>query len=443
MRTLIEQADAVRTGLVSPLELVHDALEAIERVEDATNAFTTVFPDRAVDRARSLAGADRSQPLFGVPVAVKDLYDVAALPTTGCCAAYHDRIAQTDSAVVERLRAAGAIIVAKTNMHELAFGPTTQISSFGPVRNPWDLTRIPGGSSGGSGVAVATRAVMMAMGSDTGGSIRIPAAACGTTGLKPTHGAVSLRGAMPMTASFDTGGPLAVSAEDCIAVHRIIAGFDIDYPFSRAGAQIAVKPVGELRVGVLRNWIAEATDEVQDATLEVSRVFAKLGAEVVEIDGLVPTGMRGELGAVLMGEFADHYRDLWDNEVIGQNIKGLLEAGRNFSAADYARGREHALRTYMSFMRDFENFDLLLSPTLPITAPPAEGSDPLRDAIPLTLFTMPVNAAGLPAIAFPSNSDGLPMSAQLIGPPWSEELLAATAGAFQRETEHHLRVAPS
>ena len=443
MRTLTEQIEAVREGRVTPTALVEEALEAIERVEDHTNAFTTVLPDDAMERARALEKEGPEGPLHGVPVAVKDLYDITGVVTSGCCAAYLDRVATQDSAVVASLRRAGAIIVAKTNMHELAFGPTSQLSCYGPVRNPWDTSLIPGGSSGGSGVAVATGVVGMAMGSDTGGSIRIPAALCGTTGLKPTHGAVSLRGAMPMTASFDTGGPLAVSAEDCITVFRVIAGFDVDYPYSRQGAQVGVKPVGELRIGVLRNWVAEADEAVAEATLAAAQVFADLGATVVELDGLVPTGMRAELGAVLMGEFADHYRDLWDNPFVGANIHALLEGGRSFQAIDYARGRELALRSHMTFMRAFEDLDLLFSPTEPITAPPAADSDPIRDAVMLTLFTMPVNAAGLPAVAFPVVSEGLPISGQLIGPPWSEELLCATAGAFQRETEHHLRVAPT
>jgi Asp-tRNA(Asn)/Glu-tRNA(Gln) amidotransferase A subunit family amidase len=282
----------------------------------------------------------------------------------------------------------------------------------------------------------------MAMGSDTGGSIRIPASLCGITGLKPTHGAVSLRGAMPMTASFDTGGPLAVSAEDCITVHRIIAGFDTDYPYSRQGAQLPTKPLNELKVGVLTNWISEASAEVQEATRESAKVFESLGAQLTEIEGLVPTGMRAELGAVLMSEFADHYRDIWENPLVGQNTHAMLEGGRSFQAIDYARGRELALRSHMTFMKAFEDFDLMLSPAQPATAPPAADSDPLRDAVSLTLFTMPVNAAGLPAVVFPANSEGLPLSVQLIGPPWSEELLAATASAFQRETEHHLRAAP-
>jgi aspartyl-tRNA(Asn)/glutamyl-tRNA(Gln) amidotransferase subunit A len=442
MHTLTEQAAAVRAWNVSPLELVQASLESIERTQPETNAWTHVFADEALARAKELQDAEAIGPLHGVPIAVKDLYDIAGVVTSGCCAAYLERTATDDSPVVAKLKAAGAIIVGKTNMHELAFGPTSQLSCYGPVRNPWDTTKIPGGSSGGSGAAVASRTVLMGMGSDTGGSIRIPASLCGTSGLKPTHGAVSLRGAMPMTASFDTGGPLAVSAEDCITVHRVIAGFDTDYPYSRQGTQVAIKPLKQLRIGVLANWLSEATDDVQKAIAGSIDVFKGLGATLIETEGLVPTGMRGELGAVLMSEFADHYRDLWDNPLVGQNTHAMMDGGRSFQAIDYARGRELALRTHMTFMKGFEDFDLLLSPAQPDTAPPRDNSDPLRDAVTLTLFTMPVNAAGLPAVVFPVNSDGLPMSAQLIGPPWSEELLCATAAAYQSETAHHLRAAP-
>lgn len=429
---------------MSPVELVQAALDSIERTQPQTNAFTQVFADDALRRAKELADAEPAGPLNGVPIAVKDLYDVAGAVTSGGCAAYLERTASEDSPVVASLRAAGAIIVGKTNQHELAFGPTSQLSCYGPVRNPWDTTKIPGGSSGGSGAAVASRTVAMAMGSDTGGSIRIPAVLCGTTGLKPTHGAVSLRGALPMTASMDTGGPLAASADDCIAVHRVIAGIDFDYPFSRSGDQVTVKPVSEVRIGILRNWVSQADDEIRDAVLEASRVLNGLGATIVEMDGLVPTGMRGELAAVMMGEFADHFRDIWENPLVSPDIHSLLEMGRSFLAADYARGKELALRTHMAFMRDLEQVDLLMSPGIPHTAPPIEGSDAMRDAVTLTLFTIPVNAGGLPAVVFPvaHSADGLPIGAQLIGPPWSEELLCATASAYQRETEHHLRAAP-
>jgi aspartyl-tRNA(Asn)/glutamyl-tRNA(Gln) amidotransferase subunit A len=377
-------------------------------------------------------------------VAVKDLYDVAGTPTSGCCAAYLDRVAYTDSAVVAKLREAGAVIVAKTNMHELAFGATSQVSCYGGVRNPWDTKRIPAGSSGGSGAAVAAGAVAMAMGSDTGGSIRLPSSMCGVTGLKPTHGAVSLRGALPMTASFDTGGPLAVSAEDCLLVHRVIVGFDPEYVYSTHGTPLPRKDPADIRIGVLRNWFSHADPSVQKAVERAAEVLASLGCALVDIEGLDPLGMRNAVAPVLTGEFAHHFRDLWDDERVSEPIRMLMDIGRQVTAVDYANGREAALRVRMEMLGNLEGLDALLAPGAPYPAPLIDEVDNLTEAVRSTVYTLPVNAAGLPSIAFPVGfSEDLPVGAQLIGAPWSEELLCSLAVAFQQATDWHLRTPPA
>jgi aspartyl-tRNA(Asn)/glutamyl-tRNA(Gln) amidotransferase subunit A len=444
VRTLTEQVAAVAERRVSPTELVEAALHAVEAVEDRTNAFTTVLPDDAMERAKALEAGGLTGPLHGVPIAVKDLFDVTGVVTSGACAAYLDRVATRDSAVVERLRAAGAIVVAKTNMHELAFGTTSQVSCYGPVRNPWDTTRIPAGSSGGSGAAVAAGAVLMAMGSDTGGSIRLPSSMCGVTGLKPTHGAVSLRGALPMTASFDTAGPLAVSAEDCLLVFRAIAGFDVDYLYARNGTQLPIKPIDQVRIALPLRWLDTTHVATREGVLEAAKVLEGLGCSVTEIEGFDPIGRRDDLSPVLVGEFAHHFRDLWDDGRVSEPIAALMAAGRNIEAVDYARGREASLDVKMRFVRDMAEVDALLVPSAPYPAPRAAEVDNLLDAIKSTVCTLPVNAAGLPSVAFPVgfSDEGLPVGAQLIGAEWSEELLCSVVGAFQRETDHHLRRAP-
>jgi aspartyl-tRNA(Asn)/glutamyl-tRNA(Gln) amidotransferase subunit A len=441
VRTLSEQAAAVSSREVSPVELVERCLADIEAVEIATNAFTSVLPDEAMDRAKLLADSAPLGPLHGVPVAVKDLYDIAGVPTTGCCAAYLDRVPGTDSPVVARLREAGAIVVAKTNMHELAFGATTQVSCFGGVRNPWDRARIPAGSSGGSGAAVAAGAVAMAMGSDTGGSIRLPSAMCGVTGLKPTHGAVSLRGALPMTASFDTAGPLAVSARDCALVHEIICGFDPDYVYSDAGQPPAVKAPAHTRVALLRNWFGHAEAEVIESVEAAARELERLGYTVVEKDGPEPVGTRNEVAAVLTGEFAHHFPDLWDDPRVSDPIRALMDVGRQMTAENYVAGREAAQRVRQTFMKLFDGVDALLSPCAPYPAPLIDEVDNLTEAVRSTIFTLPVNAAGLPAVAFPVgfSAGGLPLGAQLIGPAWSELALCTVVEAFQAESDWHLR----
>jgi aspartyl-tRNA(Asn)/glutamyl-tRNA(Gln) amidotransferase subunit A len=438
VKTLTEQATAVAAGEVSPLELVEQSLRLIEQTQSMLNAFTFIRDAEAVAEAKELDGTKPAGPLHGVPIAVKDLYDVAGLPTTGCCAAYLDRTATSDSPVVEKLRRAGAIVVGKTNMHELAFGATTQVSCFGGTRNPWDTTRIPAGSSGGSGAAVAAGIVAMAMGSDTGGSIRLPSSMCGVTGLKPTHGAVSLRGALPMTASYDTGGPLAVSAEDCSLVHQIISGFDSDYTYSTTGRQL---PATANRVLLLRKWIDRAEPDVAARVDDAAAVLRDVGFEISESTGPDPTTIRDVVAPLLTGEFAHHFRDLWGDERVSQPIRMLMEVGRQVTAPDYVAGREASLRLRTAFLELFENTDALLVPGAPYPAPRIDEVDNLTEATRSTVFTLPVNAAGLPAVAFPVgfSDDGLPLGAQLIGPPWSELRLCSIADAYQRATDFHLR----
>lgn len=453
MRTLIEQADAARDGRVSPIELVRTTLEAIDRVDAELNAFTHVFPDAATDEAAHLAETEPLGPLHGVPVAVKELYDVAGSPTTGCCDAFHDRVAARDSAAVQALRDAGAIVVAKTNQHEIALGTTTQLSSFGPARNPWDPGRIPGGSSGGSGAAVAAGTLGMAMGSDTGGSIRIPAAFCGITGLKPTHGAVSLRGAMPLAPSMDTLGPLAVSAQDCALVHHVLTGFDPDDRYSREGQPVPVpEDASGVRIALPQRFLRSLHPEIAETVRTAAGTFENAGAVLDEVEGPDPEGTRDQLGPVLLAEAARHFRELLSREGVTPETLALLEVGAGLSASDYVASREAAL----DLRRDFEwvltSADVILAPATPFVAPPAhaedveigEGVRAPADASGATRFTLLVNAVGLPALTFPVgfSSDGLPIGAQLIGRDWSEQALCALGAAYQEATDWHLRQPP-
>jgi aspartyl-tRNA(Asn)/glutamyl-tRNA(Gln) amidotransferase subunit A len=449
VRTLIDQAAAIRSGKVSPVELVEDALAGIDRVQPALNAFTHVLADDALGRAKELQGAEPVGPLHGVPIAIKELYDVEGAPTTGCCAAYADRLAASDSAVVEKLRAAGAIVVAKTNQHELACGATTQVSSFGPAFNPWGASRIPGGSSGGSGAAVAAGVVTMAMGSDTGGSIRIPSSFCGVTGLKPTHGAVSLRGAMPMTPSFDTAGPLAVSAADCALVHSLISGPDPGYVWSASQDQREpVESLSGLRVGLLRSFMARLHTESKAGVERAARTLEQLGADVIEIDGLDPWESRQKAIPVLLAEVADCYRDLWSDDRVSPEIALYIQGGRSVTGPDYSRSREDALALRNEFLLAFERVDALIAPTTPFPAPRVDdtevavenGAIDVHLGGPATL-TLPVNVTGLPSVAFPVgfSANELPLGAQLIGPPWSELRLCSIVDAYQQETDWHLR----
>ncbi len=451
METLISTAAAVAERAVSPVELVEMALAAATQLQDSCNAFTQLMAEEARLRAAELADLDPIGPLHGVPIALKDLYDIAGYRTSGCCAAYLDRPpAAADSAVAARLRAAGAIFIAKTNQHELACGATSQVSCFGPVRNPHDPTRIPGGSSGGSAAAVAARVVTMAMGSDTGGSIREPAAMCGITGLKPTHGSVSLHGAMPMIPAFDSGGPLAVSADDCLLVHRLLEGYDDADPFSRVDPTPAAVPsLRGLRVGIPRRMYTRCHREVHEAVDEAAAVLAGLGVTLVEVEGPDP-----DEGAATWNtrwaDVADCYRDLWEDDRPSDYIKRLLEIGRSISGPDHAKGLAMHRVVRRDFERAFGAADVLLAPTSPYPAPRPDDEQVEVEGGTLDVLyggavrmTMLVNLAGLPALSVPVgySSDGLPMGAQVIGPEFSEGLICAVGSAYQRQTDWHLRAA--
>jgi Asp-tRNA(Asn)/Glu-tRNA(Gln) amidotransferase A subunit family amidase len=435
-------AHAVRAGEASPVEVAEEALRRAEAWQPVTNAFSQLHPDEALAEARKRAddlvrGGDPG-PLHGVPVAVKDLFDVAGWETTGCCAAYRGRVAVRDAHAVRRLRDAGAVVIGKTNQHELAAGATNMISACGPTRNPWDPSRITGGSSGGSGAAVAAGVVPIALGSDTGGSIRIPASLCGVAGLKTSHGRLSLEGVMPLAPSMDTVGPLAETVEDAVLAFAVLAGRD-----RAEGPSVQEVTVGELG----GDYVAYPHPEVLEAVAAAGAVFRDLGVRTVAALGAPFDPSVWEI--VAWAEFARHHGRLLERrEELHPRTAEYLVRGRGVTeekAAD-ARRRIAALRE--GFARALSAADVLLAPATPFTAPVA-GVDEVdvggrslsvrRGG--LSLLTRSVNLAGLPALAFPASvtADGLPVGMQLIGRPGEEETVLRIGRAFQEATDHHRR----
>jgi aspartyl-tRNA(Asn)/glutamyl-tRNA(Gln) amidotransferase subunit A len=413
---------------------VEAALAAIAQAQSRLNAFTAIRTEAARTEADWLDRRSERRPrglLHGLPVVIKDLFDVAGLATTGGCAAYRDRVASSDSAVMSALRAAGAVVVAKTNQHELGAGATGLVSCFGPVANPRNLAHITGGSSSGSAAAVADGVVALAIGSDTGGSIRIPASFCGITGLRPTPGRISLRGAQPMSPGYDTAGPMASTAHECAVAFAVLTGGPAPEPVSDAVTGIVI--------GLPRPFFELVHPDTRRAVEEAAATFESLGAHIEWLDGPdIDAEFRGF--PHVWADVAWHHRDVWDNGDVSDEVAALIDTGRRMTGLEYAQSREFAHSVRDQFDDALRNVDALLTPATPYPAPRADQNEvvvvggvlDVRRGAPSRL-TVPVNEAGLPAVAFPvgATDDGLPLGAQLIGRPYRDEQLLAIAAAYQ------------
>ncbi|MGH2711659.1 MAG: amidase, partial [Actinomycetota bacterium] len=426
-------ARAVAAREISPIEVAEEFLRKADAWQPVINAFSQLRPDETLAEARrladSLARGDDAGPLAGVPVAIKDLFDVEGWETTGCCAAFSGRVAQKDSVVVGRLRAAGAIVLGKTNQHELAAGATNVVSSCGPTRNPWDTERITGGSSGGSAAVVAAGITPLAIGSDTGGSIRIPASFCGCAGLKPSYASVPMDGAMPLSPSLDTGGPLAADVADLAAAFGVLSGRDVR-PESPAGRVAAVLHGAGART---------ARDDVLEAVDRAAALLADAGAGVARaqlegVDDALEVWDR-----VAWAEFAGAYPDLVESEDVHPRTRGILGFGvKAVGGLDAASARMREIRGV--FEELLRSSDALLLPATPSPAPRVgdrvvnvggAGLD-VRTGAP-SVLTRPISLTGLPALAIPVGfcEEGMPLGAQLVGREGQEGLLLGLGAAIQ------------
>ena len=445
---LAEAAADVREGRISPVELVEAALREAERWQPVTNAFSQLHPEEALaeaaDRADDVARGRPLGSLHGVPVAVKDLFDVAGWETTGCCAGYRGRVAGRDADAVAALRRAGAVIIGKTNQHELAAGGTNLVSACGPTGNPWDPARITGGSSGGSAAAVAARVVPLALGTDTGGSLRIPASLCGTVALKPTHGALSLRGVMALAPAMDTVGPMTATVVDAAVAFSVLG--------ARATA-VEERPVlGRVVVpdGV---FVAPVHGDVRAAAERAAEELAEAGAEVVRAPGEIRYDPEDweRLGWPALYEAHGHLLD--GPEPLGGPTRRFLEYGRDLPPEERVAAERRAGSLKEALLRLLGDADAILAPATPVAAPPAnEGRVRLEDGTVLkvirggvSLLTRPVNMAGFPALSVPAGftGEGLPVGIQLIGRAGGEEALLRLGVAYQRVTEHHVAAPPA
>jgi aspartyl-tRNA(Asn)/glutamyl-tRNA(Gln) amidotransferase subunit A len=449
-QSIDELAPRIRAGKISPVALTEACLDRVRTHDDKLKSFIHVAA-RALEQARraerDIAGGAWHGPLHGVPIGIKDNYLTADMPTTVGSTAPGLAFPMRDSAAAARLRAAGAVLIGKTRTHEFAWGNVTP-----PVRNPWDLTRVPSGSSGGSGAAVAARFCPAAMGSDTGGSIRMPAAACGIVGLKPTFGRVSRDGIVPHSWSLDHAGPLTRTVADAAHLLNVLAGYDAADPACQDQPvpdyiKALGRPVKGLRVGVCRNHFFERNqEEVERAVEQAIDSFAEQGAQVV--DFRIPNLQYG-LGAIFAIELASStaYHDVslrkGRTPHFQSDVRSLVEMGRFVTAADYLKAEQ--LRTVLieDFRRAFEKVDVIVGPTTPITAwksgewtVKVGGKDESVLAASWR-FTFPYNLTGLPAISVPCGFDreGLPIGLQIAARPFDEMTLLTAAHAYERAHE--------
>jgi aspartyl-tRNA(Asn)/glutamyl-tRNA(Gln) amidotransferase subunit A len=454
--TIAEAADLLARREIAAVELTEAHLRRIDAHDTHLNSFITVTSDHALTQARAadaeLTRGVRRGPLHGIPLALKDLYDTAGIRTTAGSTFFADRIPDTDARAVTLLYQAGAVLLGKLNMHEWALGVTNINPHYGPSRNPWDPSRITGGSSGGAAAALAAGLCMGALGSDTGGSIRIPSSLCGIVGLKPTFGRVSLQGVIPLSWNLDHAGPMARTVTDAALLLQAIAGYDPDDPVSVA------LPVDNLLAtldaGVTGWRIALATDahfgeadpEVISAVRRAATVFEELGARVEAVD-LSQGREAAQMNALMTtSDAAAFHRDrLRDHpHQFGADVLARMERGAQFTSTEYILARRFQSEWRRRLERLFEQFDLLLTPATPITAPVIEGLDAIEAARQLTRCTAPFNLAGLPALSVPCglSAAGLPIGLQIVAAPWNEARVLRAGRAFENATQWHRQTPP-
>jgi aspartyl-tRNA(Asn)/glutamyl-tRNA(Gln) amidotransferase subunit A len=452
--SLADVSARIRSRTLTPTQLVRACLRRIETYNGKLNAFITVTREQALAQARELDAEQSSGklrgPLHGIPIALKDNIDTARIRTTAASAVFDDRIPPEDAEVVKRLRAAGAIFIGKTNLHEFAMGGTSATSYYGPVRNPWALDRNPGGSSGGSAAAVAADMCYGALGTDTGGSIRTPASFCGIVGLKPTYGLVSIRGIVPLTLSLDHCGPMTRTVEDAAILLSALAGYDkldiASVEHVREDYLVGMKqPVGGMRLGIPRAPFFDLLDsDVAKAVEDAIGVLAKLTRSIRDVT--LPSTR--EIG--LPGETFAFHEELYAKNAGRYMIptRNALKNGGNAKAADYVRGRQRLELLRRTIDDIFQDFDLVVLPTrrrTPRTIDAAikrEESQTPRN--PELENTGQFNVYGIPAISIPCGftSKGMPLGLMIAGPRFSEGKVLALAQAYERATEWHKRRPP-
>jgi aspartyl-tRNA(Asn)/glutamyl-tRNA(Gln) amidotransferase subunit A len=459
--TLSEASQQVRSKKISPVELTKACLGRIERLNPKLNAFITITADSALVESRAAeAEIQRGRwkgPLHGIPITLKDLVDTAGVRTTGASGLFKDRVPTQDAEVVRRLKAAGAVLLGKTNLHEFAYGGSSAISYFGPVRNPWNVAYSPGGSSGGSAAAVAAQLCYGTIGTDTGGSIREPAGYCGIVGLKPTYGRVSASGVIPCAWSLDHIGPMTSTVMDAALMLQVIAGYDlqdpgsIDLPVPDYLATIAAS-TSSLRLGIPRAWFYEGLhpdiQSAMESALSVLKGLTRSQRDIVPLatDGSYASVMNPAF-TIVLSETYEYHKDyaLKRPELYQASTLKRIRAGADVTTPVYVQARRQLDQIRHSVARVFADVDLVVTPTSPV--PPfkiADLTDPDTNRpkeLQMLHNTRPFNMLGLPTISVPCGFtvEGLPIGMQISGPLGAEATVLRLAHAYEQATEWHKR----
>lgn len=456
--SLSAAAEQIEARQLSPVELTDSVLQRIDSVDGQLGAFACVTADLARLAAKraeeEIAAGGYRGPLHGLPLGVKDLYDTAGTATTSSSKVRADYVPVADSAVVERLTAAGMVMVGKTHTHEFAYGAVTPTT-----RNPWDMQRIPGGSSGGSAAAVAAGMCLVGMGSDTGGSIRIPAALCGTVGLKPTYGRVSRRGVASLSWSLDHVGPLTRNVRDAALVLNVIAGYDrldpacVDVPVPDYAATLKDGVAG-LRIGVPSNYYFDNIEpEVEAGVRSAVELLADLGATLQPVTIPFPDVVSAAEWGILIPEASAYHQQMLreKGDLYNDDVRLFLEAGEFVFATDYIKALRVRTLIQRAWAAMFDTIDVLVAPTVTVAAPAVTTQDVVwpdgsTETVTETMVRLsaPANLTGLPALSLPvtRTAVGLPVGMQIIGKPFEEAALLTVGHAYESASGNVGRLAP-
>jgi len=447
--TIAEALEGFARQDITPQLLTKACFDQINRLNPTLKAYITIIdPKQALEAQRPPVNtAPLNHALRGIPIGVKDLFNTAGILTTAGSRFFAKNVPDEDAFVVDKLKQAGAIVNGKTNTHEIALGITGDNPHYGTARNPWNTERIPGGSSSGSAIAVATGMALGALGTDTGGSIRIPASLCGIVGFKPTRGRVSTRGVFPLSWNLDHVGPLTKCVKDAAIILQVISAYDAIDPASikmLAGDYLGhlIDDMEGRKIAVGSGEYIETSDpEVLDAVHEAAKVFESMGCKIqkVNIDWMREAALARKTTA--LSDAATVHRDRLKEhpEMFGDDIRRRLEEGRKINSTEYVLARRTQSEVRKRCELFFESYDFLIVPTTPIAAPTIEGHDAVEQAGRLMRFTGPFNLTGLPALSVPCGftKDGLPIGLQIVARAWGDAKALNAGYAYEQATEWH------